>query len=90
MYLCTRCVIKSAGKLSGIFYTYSGIKQEAPSSVILFISSMDDIVDVLKEKCMDELIIRNVHCLLHTDDNLIMSQQMQGFSKLLPQKEVFV
>ena len=79
MYLCTRCVIKSAGKLSDIFYTYSGIKQGAPSSVILFIIFMDDIIDVLKDKCMDELIIRNVHCLLHAEDTLIMSLDYKQF-----------
>ena len=56
-------MIKSAGKLSGTFYTYSSIKQGAPSSVIFFIISMDNIIDVLKYKCMDELIIRNAHCL---------------------------
>ena len=79
MYLCTRCVIKSAGKLPDIFYTYSGIKQGAPSSVILFIIFMDDIIDVLKDKCMDELIIRNAHCLLHADDTLIMSLDYKQF-----------
>ena len=79
MYLCTRCVIKSAGKLSDIFYTYSGIKQGTPSSVILFIIFMDDIIDVLKDRCADVLIIRNAHCLLHADDTLIMSLDYKQF-----------
>ena len=61
MYLCTRCVLKSAGKLSDIFHTYSGIKQGAPSSVILFIIFMDDVIDALKERCIDEFLIRNTH-----------------------------
>ena len=40
---------------------------------------MDDIIDVLKDKCMDELIIRNAHCLLHADDTLIMSLDYKQF-----------
>ena len=55
MYLCTRCVLKSAGKLSDVFYTYSGIKQGAPSSVILFIIFMDDIIDILKKNVWTNL-----------------------------------
>ena len=79
MYMCTRCVLKSAGKLSEIFYTYSGIKQGAPSSVILFIIFMDDVINELKEKCANEFIIKNVHCLLHADDTLIMSLDYKQF-----------
>ena len=32
---------------------------------------MDDIIDILKDKCMDEFIIRNAHCSLHADDTLM-------------------
>ena len=78
MYLCTRCVLKSAGKLSDIFHAYSGIKQGAPSSVILFIF-MDDVIDTLKEKCVNEFIINNLHCLLHADDTLVMSLDFTCF-----------
>ena len=65
--------MKSAGKLSDVFHTFTGIKQGAPSSVILFILFMDDVIDTLKEKCINEFIINNLHCLLHADDTLIMS-----------------
>ena len=34
---------------------------------------MDDVIDTLKEKCVNEFIINNLHCLLHADDTLIMS-----------------
>ena len=47
-YSVTRCVLKGFGKLSDVFQTFSGIKQGAPSSVILFIIFMDDVIDVLK------------------------------------------
>ena len=36
MYMVTKCVLKSGQKCSGIFQTYSSIKQGAPSSVIVF------------------------------------------------------
>ena len=55
------------------FHTFSGIKQGAPSSVVLFIIFMDDVIDTLKQKCVNELIIDNLHCLLHADDTLVMS-----------------
>ena len=37
MYSVTKCIIKSGKKLCDVFLTHSGIKQGAPSSVILFI-----------------------------------------------------
>ena len=40
---------------------------------------MDDVIDVLKEKCMNEFIINNIHCLLHADDILVMSLDYQQF-----------
>ena len=57
LYLKTRCVLKCFGKLSDIFETYTGIKQGASSSVILFITFMDSVIDVLKEKCADDTLI---------------------------------
>ena len=50
MHTVTRCVLKSCGKQSDVFRTYSGIKQGTPSSVTLFIIFMNDIVGILKEK----------------------------------------
>lgn len=72
-YKVTRCVLKGFGKLSDVFLTFSGIKQGAPSSVILFIIFMDDVIDVLKEKCVNELLLNNLHALLHADDTLVFS-----------------
>ena len=65
MYYSTRCVVKGFGKLSKVFNTYTGIKQGASSSVILFIAFMDDIIDILKEKCVQEPLLNDLHCLLH-------------------------
>ena len=79
MYSVTRCVLKGFGKLSDVFQTYTGIRQGAPSSVILFIVFLDDIIDVLKEKCDPEPILRDLHCLLHADDTLIVSTNRDDF-----------
>ena len=34
---------------------------------------MDDVIDILKEKCVQEIIIKNLHSLLHADDTLVLS-----------------
>ena len=63
LYSTTRCILKCFGKVSEVFQTYTGIKQGASSSVIVFITFMDEVIDILKEKCVDEPIINNLHCL---------------------------
>ena len=70
LYSTTQCILKCFGKVSDVFQAYSGIKQGASSSVIIFITFMDEVIDILKEKCVDEPIISNLHCLLHADDTL--------------------
>ena len=65
MYASTRCVLKGFGKVSEIFEMHTGIKQGASSSVILFITFMGDIIDNLKERCEEEPLINDLHCLLH-------------------------
>ena len=79
MYYSTRCVLKGFGKLSKVFNTYTGIKQGASSSVILFIAFMDDIIDILKEKCVQEPLLNDLHCLLHADDTLTLSTSRELF-----------
>ena len=80
-YRVTRCILKSCGKLSDVFHTYSGIKQGAPSSVILFIIFMDDVIEVIKQKCINEAVINNLHVLLHADDTLVFSLSHELFVK---------
>ena len=78
-YKVTRCVLKGFGKLSDLFQTFSGIRQGAPSSVILFIIFMDGVSKILKDKCVNEFLITNLHSLLNTDDTLIFSFARQLF-----------
>ena len=81
IYSNTRCILKGFGKLSQVFETYTGIKQGASSSVILFIAFLDDIIDILKEKCAPERVLDNLHCLLHADDTLVLSTNRDAFIK---------
>ena len=82
MYSCTRCILKGFGKQSEVFQMYTGIKQGASSSVILFITFLDDIIDSLKEKCPAEPLINDLHCLLHADDTLLLSTNRDLFVKM--------
>ena len=79
IYSVTRCVLKGFGKLSEVFETHTGIKQGASSSVILFIIFMDDIIDKLKEHCLIEPILKDLHCLLHADDTVVISTDRNSF-----------
>ena len=79
MYSTKKCVLKSFKKLSDIFETHGGIKQGASSSVILFIAFMDNIIGILTERCTEEPVLKNVHCLLHADDTLILSTNRNLF-----------
>lgn len=79
IYSVTRCVLKGFGKLSEVFETYTGIKQGASSSVILFIVFLDDIIDDLKQNCLVEPILNDLHCLLHADDTMLLSTSREQF-----------
>ena len=68
MYSVTRCVLTSGHKLSDVFMSYTGIKQGAPSSVILFIIFMDQFIVTLRQKCIKENVIGELHVVLHADD----------------------
>ena len=52
------------------------LTQEASSSVIPFISFLDDVTDILKARCLGYL-----HCLLHVDDTLVLSTNREHFRK---------
>ena len=79
MYSVTKCVLKTGEKLSEIFQTHTGIKQGAPSSVTLFLIFMDGFIAVLREKCVEETIIENLHILLHADDTIVLSTKRDLF-----------
>ena len=79
VYSVTKCVLKAGDKLSEIFRTYTGIKQGAPSSVILFLIFMDEFIVLLREKCIAENVIGTLHILLHADDTVVISTRRDLF-----------
>ena len=79
MYISTKYILKSGKKLSDIIQSYSGIKQGAPSSVILFIIFMDGFIDIVREKCVAENIIGVLDLLLHADDTIVLSTERNLF-----------
>ena len=79
MYSITKCILKSGYTFSEIFMTYSGIKQGAPSSVILFLIFMDDCIVEFLDTCIDETVIGNLHILLHADDTVLLGTERSSF-----------
>ena len=61
------------------FRTWTGIRQGATSSTLLFIGFIDDLVDYLEEHCQPEPILDVLHCLLHADDTAIVSTNREQF-----------
>ena len=78
VYSFTTCVIGSAANASNEFRTYSGIRQGAPSSVLRLIILMDD---HLQRCCVEEPILKAMHCLLHADDTAVISTNRELFVK---------
>ena len=78
MYITTKYIL-SGKKQSYIIQSYSGIKQGAPSSVILFIIFMDEFFDKVREKCVSENIIGVLHLLLHPGDTIVLSTERNLF-----------
>ena len=72
-------MLRGFDKLSEVFETHTSIKQGAASSVILFIIFLDDIIDKLKKDCLTEPVLRDLHCLLHADDTLVLSTNRTQF-----------
>ena len=81
VYSFTTCIIGSTVNASKEFRTYSGIRQGAPSSVLLFIIFMDELVDHLQHCCIEEPILKALHCLLHADDTAVISTNRELFTK---------
>ena len=68
-------------EFSKTFQTFTGIRQGAASSAILFIAFIDGIIDYLKVNCAEEPLIGTLHCLLHADDTAILSTERTLFIK---------
>ena len=79
LYSFTCCIMVFGKQFSRTFRTFSGIRQGAASSALLFIAFIDDLVDYLKARCPPETILDDLHCLLHADDTTILNTDRQMF-----------
>ena len=73
LYRLTNCIIKFSGEFSSVFQIFSGIRQGAASSVLLFNTFMDDLFEYLNLNCTTEELLQDIHALVHADDTIILS-----------------
>ena len=76
LYTGTKCILQLGKMMSDSFATSSGIRQGASSSVFLFILFINDLIDYMKQNCVEEPLIRMMHCLLHDTVILSTNQKM--------------
>ena len=77
IYTSTTWILSMSNKLSKQFYTKCGIRQGAPSSSLLFIVFINDLIEYVKN--IPEILIATIHILLHADGTVIRSTQENLF-----------
>ena len=81
IYLFTCCILSYGKEFSQKFRTFTGMRQGAASSALLFVAFIDDLVNYLKARCPTEPMLATLHCLLHADDTAILSTNRELFIK---------
>ena len=79
VYKSTYCVLSYGQEVSRKFRTFTGIRQGAASSALLFIVFIDGLVKHLEDRCAAEPLLDDLHCLLHADDTAILSTNREQF-----------
>ena len=79
LYMSTFCILTFGKKFSKKFQTFTGIRQGAASSAVLFIAFINDLVGYLKDRCQPEPTLDTLHCLLHADDTTTLSTRRDLF-----------
>ena len=79
IYLHTSCIIHICGCFSSTVETLSGIRQGSASSVLLLILFMDGLFPFLRQHCSNKRLFKNFHALVHADDTIIISTQLDQF-----------
>ena len=75
------CILTIQGKYSPQFNTTCYIRQGAPSSSLSFLIFINDLIDYVRNRCVNEPLIEAMHLLLHADDTLIVSTGRLLFKK---------
>ena len=79
MYYKTSSCLNLNGNIYESFDIYTGVKQGAATSALLFIIYIDQIIQFLKDNCPREYLLDDLHILLHADDALIFSTNRKLF-----------
>ena len=74
-------ILTIQGKYSPQFNTTCGIRQGAPSSSLLFLIFINDLIDYVRNRYVNEALIEAIHVLLHADDTLIVNTDRLLFKK---------
>ena len=72
LYIFTFCILTFGKEFSKKFQTFTGIRQGAASSAVLFIAFIND-------RCQPEPTLDTLHCLLHADDTTTLSTRRDLF-----------
>lgn len=76
MYHATQSVLGTA-----IITATVGVRQGSPTSCILFVLFIDDLIRLLKEKCGRDGFLSWLHVLVLMDDTVLLSTSRAGMSK---------
>ena len=79
IYTTSSSIMCVNGRNSSKFNTSCGIRQGAPSSALLFIAFINDLIDFVQDRCIPEAIIDVMHILLHADDTIVLSTEEDLF-----------
>ena len=78
MYKVTNCVIGTAVIAASI-----GVRQGSPTSCLLFILFVNDLIKLYKERCDRDGFLRWLHLLVFMDDTVILSTTRCGITTKL-------
>ncbi len=73
MYSVTETVISTA-----VFTTTLGVRQGSPTSCLLFVIYVNDLIKLIKENCEDDGFLKWLHVLILMDDTVLLSTSREG------------
>lgn len=73
IYSVTENLVFANNEASDKFITNAGIRQGLPSSPLLFIAYINDMITLFRSTFQSEDIINMIHILIHADDTVILA-----------------
>ena len=78
MYSVTQSIIGTALVTATI-----GVRQGSPTSCLLFIIFVNDLIKMIRENCEDDGFLSWLHCLVLMDDTVLMATTRSGITHKL-------